>query len=113
MKTRRDSVIGILPRENTDTLHGCGEDREKGDSEIGPRSDFKQWESSVCRLKLHLRISTECRERHHPRGRGTSRCKDPGSGVEEDTVTGGWSEVSVEMERGGVETEERVIETEP
>ena len=85
MKTRRDSVIGILPRENTDTLHG----------------------------KLHLWISTECRERHHPRGRGTSRCKDPGSGVEEDTVTGGWSEVSVEMERGGVETQERGIETEP
>ena len=38
----------------------------------------------MCRSNLHLRISTVCRERRHPRGRGTSGCKDPDSGVEED-----------------------------
>ena len=37
MKTRRGSVIGILPRETPATLHGCGEDREGG-SEIDRKS---------------------------------------------------------------------------
>ena len=57
------TVIGILPRETPDTLHGIGEDR--GGEVLITQICLNRWESFPYCLKLHPRNSTTCPKGHH------------------------------------------------
>ena len=72
MKTSRVSVIGILPRETPATLHGFGEDREKGDSEIDRRSVLNNG-SRQCAVQIYIFGSQPCVEKDVTREVGGPR----------------------------------------